>query len=75
MAEDEQFCVQMVFKQKEGDPGFFSSIEFAEFPEATREGLRDFKKCIDESFRGFTREWGESIEGFFFPLLKFLGWF
>ena len=24
---------------------------------------------------GFTREWGESIESFFFPLLKALAWF
>lgn len=46
-----------------------------EFPEMGRTDLRDLKKGVDETFRGFTREWGESIEGFFFPLLKFLGWF
>jgi len=46
-----------------------------EFPEMGRADLRDFKKGIDEAFRLFTREYGESIENFFFPLLKFLGWF
>ncbi|MEE9389152.1 MAG: proline/glycine betaine ABC transporter permease [Paracoccaceae bacterium] len=46
-----------------------------EFPEMSRTDLRDFKKGVDESFRGFTREWGESIESFFFPLLKALAWF
>ncbi len=46
-----------------------------EFPEMGRADLRDFKKGIDETFRLFTREYGESIENFFYPLLKFLGWF
>ncbi len=46
-----------------------------EFPEMSRGDLRDFKKGIDETFRDFTREWGESIEGFFVPLLKILVWF
>jgi len=46
-----------------------------EFPEMSRENLRDFKKGIDEAFKGFTREYGESIEGFFIPLLKVLSWF
>lgn len=48
---------------------------FTKFPEMGRTDLRDLKKGIDETFRGFTREYGEGIEGFFFPLLKFLGWF
>lgn len=46
-----------------------------EFPEMGRTDLRDLKKGIDEAFRGFTREWGEDIETFFYPLLKFLAWF
>jgi glycine betaine/proline transport system permease protein len=46
-----------------------------EFPEMSRTDLRDLKKGIDESFRAFTREYGEAIEGFFYPLLKFLVWF
>ena len=39
-----------------------------------RTDLRDFKKAIDESFRDFTRNYGEAIENFFDPLLYFLVW-
>ena len=39
-----------------------------------RTDLRDFKKAIDESFRDFTRNYGEAIENFFDPLLYFLIW-
>ena len=39
-----------------------------------RTDLRDFKKAIDESFRDFTRSYGEAIENFFDPLLYFLIW-
>ena len=39
-----------------------------------RTDLRDFKKGIDESFRNFTRDYGEAIENFFDPLLYFLVW-
>ena len=39
-----------------------------------RTDLRDFKKAIDESFRDFTRDYGEAIENFFDPLLYFLIW-
>ena len=39
-----------------------------------RTDLRDFKKSIDESFRDFTRNYGEAIENFFDPLLYFLVW-
>jgi len=46
-----------------------------EFPEMSREGLRDLKKGIDEAFQAFGREYGEGIEGFFDPLLAFLVWF
>ena len=46
-----------------------------EFPEMSRTDLRDFKKGIDETFKGFTREYGEGIENFFVPLLRFLSWF
>ncbi|MCF6304930.1 MAG: proline/glycine betaine ABC transporter permease [Rhodobacteraceae bacterium] len=46
-----------------------------EFPEMSRTDLRDFKKGIDETFKGFTREWGEAIENFFDPLLAILVWF
>ena len=39
-----------------------------------RTDLRDYKKAIDESFRDFTRNYGEAIENFFDPLLYFLIW-
>ncbi len=45
-----------------------------EFPEMERQNLRDFKKGIDAAFRDFSREFGESIENFFDPLLFFLVW-
>jgi glycine betaine/proline transport system permease protein len=46
-----------------------------DFPEMGRTDLRDLKKGIDETFRTFTRAYGEDIENFFYPLLKFLVWF
>ncbi|WP_428548193.1 ABC transporter permease [Profundibacter sp.] len=47
----------------------------AEFPKMGRADLRDLKKGIDESFRVFTRENGEAIENFFYPLKMFMVWF
>ncbi len=46
-----------------------------DFPEMGRQDLREFKKGIDAAFRDFSREFGESIEHFFDPLLWFLVWF
>jgi len=46
-----------------------------EFPEMGRADLRDLKKGIDAGFRSFSREYGEAIEAFFYPLLKFMVWF
>ncbi len=48
---------------------------WTEFPEMSRTDLRDFKRGFDDAFKGFTREYGESIENFFNPLLQFLVWF
>ncbi len=48
---------------------------FLNFPTLERESLRDLKKGIDLTFKDFSREYGDSIEGFFGPLLKFLVWF
>ena len=48
---------------------------FLKFPTMERENLRDLKKGIDLTFKDFSRTHGESIEGFFSPLLKFLVWF
>ena len=46
----------------------------SEFPSMGRQDLRDFKKGIDAGFRDFSREFGESLETFFSPLLQFLVW-
>ena len=43
-------------------------------PEMDRSALRELKKGIDLSFKEFSREYGDSIEGFFDPLLHFLIW-
>ena len=43
-------------------------------PEMERDALRELKKGIDLSFKEFSREYGDTIEGFFDPLLHFLIW-
>ncbi|MBX2878696.1 MAG: proline/glycine betaine ABC transporter permease [Granulosicoccus sp.] len=45
-----------------------------EFPEMGRQDLRDLKKGIDAGFREFSREFGQTLESFFEPLLWFLVW-
>lgn len=45
-----------------------------DFPSLGRGDLRSFRKIIDEGFRSFTQEYGESLESFFDPLLSFLIW-
>ena len=45
---------------------------FIEFPALPRTVLRDFKRGIDTGFKEFSRSYGEAIETFFYPLLKFL---
>ncbi len=42
------------------------------FPEMDRNGLREFKKTVDNTFTSFSRNYGEGIENFFDPLLSFL---
>ncbi|MBU2867688.1 ABC transporter permease [Pacificibacter marinus] len=48
---------------------------FTEFPSLGRRELADFKQGIDEGFRTFSRAYGEDLEAFFNPLLKFMVWF
>ncbi|MGC6535798.1 MAG: ABC transporter permease [Candidatus Puniceispirillaceae bacterium] len=48
---------------------------FDEFPTMGRGDLRDFKKAIDFGFRSFSREYGDALEAFFYPLLQFMVWF
>lgn len=45
------------------------------FPAMSNDSLREFKKSIDLAFRDFSRTYGEGIENFFYPLLKFMVWF
>jgi glycine betaine/proline transport system permease protein len=44
----------------------------SKFPQMDDAVLRDLKKSIDEAFRGFTRAYGDAIEGLFEPLRIFL---
>ena len=46
-----------------------------QFPTLDRQDLRDLKKAIDGGFRDFSREFGETLENLFEPLLWFLVWF
>jgi glycine betaine/proline transport system permease protein len=46
-----------------------------EFPAMGRRDLAALRQSIDESFRTFSRAYGEGIEAFFYPLLKFMVWF
>ena len=45
---------------------------FISFPEMSKQGLRTFKKTIDSAYRGFSRDYGDSIEAVFDPVLYFL---
>lgn len=45
---------------------------FQDFPQMDEDALRGLKQAVDDGFRTFTRSHGESIEGFFLPLQKFL---
>ncbi|OBU14205.1 MULTISPECIES: ABC transporter permease [Photobacterium] len=46
-----------------------------EFPQLERAQLVEIRKTLDGSYRAFSREYGDTIESFFDPLLAFLIWF
>ncbi len=46
-----------------------------EFPQLDRQQLLEIRKTLDGAYRSFSREYGDSIEAFFDPLLTFLVWF
>ncbi len=46
-----------------------------EFPEMSRSDLIGIRKTLDGAYRQFSREYGETIEGLFDPVLSFLVWF
>jgi len=45
------------------------------FPQMDRADLTGIRKTLDSAYRDFSREYGETIESFFDPLLTFLVWF
>lgn len=47
---------------------------FDEFPELSRSAIRTIKKSIDNSFREFSRSYGDSLELFFYPLKAVMNW-
>ena len=48
---------------------------FLTFPEMSNESLRMFRKSVDGAYRNFSREYGDTIEAVFDPVLYFLVWF
>ena len=46
-----------------------------EFPQMDRSDLIAIRKTLDGAYRDFSREFGDTIEAFFDPLLSFLIWF
>lgn len=52
-----------------------NSSWLVEFPEIDRADWQEIRKGLDSAYRSFSREYGESIEAFFDPLLSFLVWF
>ena len=48
---------------------------FLTFPEMSKESLRMFRKSVDGAYRNFSREYGDTIEAVFDPVLYFVVWF
>lgn len=48
---------------------------FTEFPEMPNAAYREMKKAIDAGYKDFAREWGDTIDAMFDPLLKMLVFF
>ena len=48
---------------------------FTEFPEIPSKEFTELKKSIDGAYKDFSREWGNSIDAFFDPLLQMLIFF
>lgn len=46
-----------------------------EFPQLERAQLVEIRKTLDGAYRSFSREYGDTIEAFFDPLLAFIIWF
>ncbi|WIH21520.1 ABC transporter permease [Photobacterium damselae] len=52
-----------------------SNSWLTEIPQLDRAQLLEIRKTLDGAYRSFSREYGDTIEGFFDPLLSFLVWF
>lgn len=64
---------EKIFALNREKPNFPSLDQFTEVcPAAPR--IRDLQKIIDDTYRNFSRSWGEQIEAMFNPLLDFLIW-
>jgi glycine betaine/proline transport system permease protein len=48
---------------------------FTEFPEMPNKAFREMKKGIDAGYKDFAREWGDTIDAIFDPLLSMLVFF
>jgi glycine betaine/proline transport system permease protein len=48
---------------------------FTEFPEMPNAAFREMKKGIDAGYKDFAREWGDTIDAIFDPLLSMLVFF
>ena len=48
---------------------------FTEFPEMPNAAFREMKKSIDAGYKDFAREWGDTIDAIFDPLLSMLVFF
>ena len=48
---------------------------FTEFPEMPNQAFREMKKGIDAGYKDFAREWGDTIDAIFDPLLSMLVFF
>lgn len=46
-----------------------------EMPQMSRADMLTLRQTLDGAYRNFSRTYGEAIEGFFEPLLRFLIWF
>ncbi len=47
----------------------------SEIPQLDRKQLLEIRKTLDGAYRDFSREYGDTIESLFDPLLSFLIWF
>jgi glycine betaine/proline transport system permease protein len=56
-------------------PGFRLQSFFTEFPEMPNAAFREMKKGIDAGYKDFAREWGDTIDAIFDPLLSMLVFF